>query len=445
LLVGELETEISVLKADLSKATELVATLANVNRKEWDKSPNLSADYLLNAKTGSDLIIANCDVTKRPTLEAQTALATLTQNVAIWEQQLESKTKAIEAATSGRDELLAQLNKLHADIEPLEYAKTILDKLEHVKEAQRLAKGVAFWDAALPTFPPLLKKITDTAKKAHEELVVADFEIRLNTEYKILAEKDMAAFGVTLARKGTDATVTVLPKIGREDINEVLSEGEQRIHALALFFAELESCPQCIVVFDDPVSSFDFNYIANYCGRLRDFAVKHPTRQVVILTHSWEFFVQLQITLKQGGLDARLAIQVMENCSVLEDYSEKTEDLKLAIIRVLQASGEPTKAQKEGIAGAMRRLIEAVVNTHVFCNERHQYKQKNLVISAFQSFTKVVPLLPSEATTLRDLYGKLSITEHDDPRNAYVNADKAMFQTRYSQILAVEAAIIQRK
>src|SRR5260221_9335519 len=35
-----------------------------------------------------------------------------------------------------------------------------------------------------------------------------------------------------------------------------------------------------------------------------------------------------------------------------------------------------SKGQKEELAGKLRRLIEAVVNTHVFNNQRHQYKQK---------------------------------------------------------------------
>jgi recombinational DNA repair ATPase RecF len=51
----------------------------------------------------------------------------------------------------------------------------------------------------------------------------------------------MDAFGVTLARRGSDASVTVLPQIGGKEIESVLSEGEQRVHALALFFAELET------------------------------------------------------------------------------------------------------------------------------------------------------------------------------------------------------------
>jgi hypothetical protein len=112
---------------------------------------------------------------------------------------------------------------------------------------------------------------------------------------------------------------------------------------------------------------------------------------------------------------------------------------------MLSAAGEPTRAKKEEVAGKMRRLIEAVVNTHVFNNQRHQYKQKSQAVTEFDKFTTIVPLLPAEALTLGDLYSQLSITEHDDPRAAYVNTDKATFQTRYGKIRAIEAALISRK
>jgi wobble nucleotide-excising tRNase len=67
-------------------------------------------------------------------------------------------------------------------------------------------------------------------------------------------------------------------------IESVLSEGEQQIHALALFFAELETCDPQVIVFDDPISSFDYNYIGNYCNRLRDLIQAHPNRQIIVLT-----------------------------------------------------------------------------------------------------------------------------------------------------------------
>jgi hypothetical protein len=395
--------------------------------------------------TGSDVVIGSCDPTKEPPEEAQTALAalrTLSANVA---QQLGQKAAAIDAAANGREELVKQLAKLRAEIEPLEYVQLTSERLNTLKELGRLASDAAFWDSKLPSFTPLLKRITEAAKDAHEQLVVSDFEARLNDEYKALTEKPMSAFGVTLLRKGSEALVTVSPQIGGEEIDVVLSEGEQRVHALALFFAELETCLQSVLVFDDPVSSFDYNYMANSCTRLRDYTLNHPARQIIVLTHNWEFFVQLQTTLNKAGLGAQLAVQVLENCAVVADYSEKTTELEADITAVLGVPGEPTTAQKEELAGKMRRLIETVVSIHVFNSQRHQYKQKSQPVSNFDAYTKLVPLLPAEAVTLSDLYAKLSIPEHDDPRNAYVNTDKATFQSRYEQILYVRTAVISRK
>jgi len=445
LLAGELEKDIKALRADLKKASEFATAVRAVNRKDWDKSSTLQVSLLAEVKGGADIIVEVCDVTKDPTPEAQAALASLRTIASNATQQLEQKAKAIDVAAKGREELLKQLATLRAEIEPLEYAQAIAEHLATLNKVKHMADKAAFWDSNLPSFTPLLKKITDTAKVAHNELVVADFEARLNTEYIALTEKPMASFGVTLERRGSEAAVAILPQIGGKDIEVVLSEGEQRVHALALFFAELETSPQSVLVFDDPISSFDFNYIANFCTRLRDFVQTHSTYQIIILTHNWEFFVQLQTTLNRCGLDNQFSVQVLENCSIVADYSEKTEELKAEISVILAVAGEPTKAQKEDIAGNMRRLIEAIINTHVFNKQRHQYKQKSKPVSGFHEFTKIVPLLPSEATTLQDLYAKLSIPEHDDPRNAYVNTDKAMFQTRYDSILAVESAVVSRK
>lgn len=444
LLVGELEKDITSLKAGIATARDTVTAIGQIDLKAWDKCKTIAEDVLVAAKTGSELIVASCDISIEPTAVAKAALETLKASAVTWATQMESKKTAIETAAKGRDELVKQLVKLRTELEPLEYAQAIADRLENLKEAQRMVRESQFWSAKLPAFTQVLRMITETAKVAYEDLVVTDFEARLDAEYMALAEKDMAAFGVKLARKGADAAVTVLPQVGGKGIEGVLSEGEQRLHALALFFAELETCPQSVLVFDDPISSFDYNYIANYCARLRDFTVRHPARQIIILTHNWEFFVQLQTTMNQAGLDTHLSVHVLENCTVVADYSEKIDDLKNDINAVLAVAGEPIKPQKEGLAGKMRRLIEAIVNSHVFNHQRHQYKQKSQAITAFQSFTKVVPLLPAEATTLRDLYAKLSITEHDDPRNAYVNTDKAMFQTRYNQIVAIETAIKAR-
>ena len=207
----------------------------------------------------------------------------------------------------------------------------------------------------------------------------------------------------------------------------------------------METSTHSVIVFDDPVSSFDYNYINNYCNRLRDYVTANVDPQIIIFTHNWEFFVQLQRTLNQSRLNHSLSVQVIENCCSAAEYSEKVDALDQSITAILNKPVEPSRKQKEELASNMRRLIEAIVNTHVFNNQRHQFKQKSQSVSDFQEFTKIVPLEQQEATILRDLYSKLSMPEHDDPRNSYMNSDKSMFQTRYQQIKSVENGIVSRK
>lgn len=445
LLTGELDTAIIELRKLIKTAEKYLKVISDSSPNDWAKDSVLAVeitDAVKEAGSAIRTLFKSGEEIDQAWKDSASTIRALADNLS---KHLHEKEKLIEEAGKGRAELLKQLGEISTECQALLYAKEIAENAELVKDAHRRTRNAAFWDAALPEFTTVLRKVTSTAKKAHKELVIGDFKTRLNAEYIALAEKDMSAFGVELKDVGGDGAVTVDHHVAGQRIESVLSEGEQRIHALALFFAELGTCSQQVIVFDDPISSFDYNYIGNYCNRLRDLIQTHPNRQIIVLTHNWEFFMQIQKVLKDARLEPHMSVNVLENCVALADYSEKITDLKAEIDAGLSGTGEPTKAEKEVIAGKMRRLLEAVVNTHVFNNQRHQFKQKSQQVSAFHEFTKVVPLLPAEAQSLKDLYAKLSTTEHDDPTNAYVNTDKAMFLSRYNAIKAIEDAIIKRK
>lgn len=355
------------------------------------------------------------------------------------------KSESLETLLAGRAESEKELKRLWEKAKPLQIVEICASNLKLICNVHKRAKIDYTWGEKIAGFPALLRKVTAKSKLAHEELIVTDFETKLDAEYLALTNRTLEDFGVKLQRQGRESSVTVVPNISGSSLSDVLSEGEQRVHSLALFFAELETCDQSVIVFDDPVSSFDYNYITSYCRRLRKFLFDRPDRQVLVLTHNWEFFVQLQVTINKAQLNNHLSVQVLENCCTSATYSEKIDDLKRVIDRGLATPTEPSNDDKETLAGCMRRLIEAIVNTHVFANQRHQYKQKTLAVSTFGEFTKVVALEPTEAQKLSDLYSDLSITEHDDPRSAYVNIDRATFITRYEQIKTIEHAIIARK
>lgn len=444
LIAGVLEKEISALKADLVKTRAKHRELSQIAVEDWS-APTVEPALLDQVKTLATLAKAGLDADGKIEEALPTALADAIALIKTASGTLAAKNQALATAEKGQEDLKKKADSLREETDKLKYLEALTNNLDLLQIAKRQGKRSEALSGLLATFPAILKRITDASKKAHTELVEPGFKAKLNSEYLSLTEQNMEDFGVALARRGSDSTVTLSPHIGGSEIDGVLSDGELRVHALALFFAELESCGHPIVIFDDPISSFDYNNIGNYCNRIRDFALKYRDRQIIILTHNWEFFAQVQKVLNTAGLDSRLSVQVLENCSTARQYSEKPDELKSAIDTVLNEPGEPSREKKEILAGNMRRLVEAVVNFNVFAGERSQYKQRSQSVSEFQKYTKLVPLLPTEATTLRDLYGKLSITEHDDIRNCYINTNKAVFANRYAQIIAVEAAVISRK
>jgi len=138
------------------------------------------------------------------------------------------------------------------------------------------------------------------------------------------------------------------------------------------------------------------------------------------------------------------SLAVFRQCKQLAERAmEQVTDKQL--FAVIDPESNSIAIVVKHMAGNMRRLIETIMNKHVFADSRQQYKQRSQAVSEFNKFTQLVPLLPAEALELKDLFGKLSKTEHDDDRNSYVNTDKAVFKTRYTRIKQIESDIVARK
>ncbi len=81
---------------------------------------------------------------------------------------------------------------------------------------------------------------------------------------------------------------------------QVLSEGEQRVASLALFFAELhQSGSRSGLIVDDPVSSLDHRYRLRVAARL---VAEAGVRQVIALTHDSVFLSALLTECERKGV-----------------------------------------------------------------------------------------------------------------------------------------------
>ena len=361
--------------------------------------------------------------------------------------EADKRDAAIKAATSNREIQQKELSQLTAQCNQYAYRHLVNEQLASLKAvlAKYKSRHAMKELVNITDFPTILRRMTNAGKEAHTELVVAEFEKMLDREYKALSGKGLTDFGIRLVPRGQQQEVAIEAHIGNTPIRRILSEGEQKIHALAMFFCEATARPCDVFVFDDPSTSFDYNNLAHFVERLRDLALNCPKSQFVLFTHNWDFFVHVQLSFNKARLNNDMSVQVLEHCAIVEAYSEKVEELKTEIEGMLGTSGDFDTSQKERISGVMRRLVESLVNKHVFNGQRHQFKQRAQSVCVFDECIKLVPLLPAEAQKLSDLYSHLSVSEHDDPRNLYVSRNKASFQKWYGELAAVESAIIARR
>ncbi len=380
-------------------------------------------------------------------VEGYSEFTVLKETISIIAKAILQRYRAIRLSSWEKEEFQKRCNKLEDKIHKFSYSKCFDDNLDKIKDVVGSVNYLKNLRILIHQagFPTLLRKVTIKGKDAYGDLVVSEFERSLDKEYQRMSGKKMSDFGITLTSTGADQSVIVDTKVGNEPIHRVFSEGEQKIHALAMFFGEAYVSDHHIVIFDDPVTSFDYNYSAIYAERLRDYIKEKPEDQVIVLTHNWDFFANLQIVLNQSGLNDKLSVKVMEDCCIVKEYSENIVDLKTEIEGILGIAVEPSKSEKDRLSGNLRRLIEAIVNKYVFNNERHQFKQKTIQISVFTKFIKLVPLLPIEADKLRDLYRKLSVPEHEDPRNYYSRIGRSSYQQWYTEICGIESALIARR
>lgn len=373
-------------------------------------------------------------------------------------RDLETHLKAVRLAKSVLDETIATSTQNRGQVlQQLAQTQQQIRRFAAHEEMDRQRASLrALCDAIAASAPlrlrvqqtdftSLLRSMTNKGKEAHKDLVLSEFERRLDTEYRALCGAGSSEMGVKLKPSGEQQDIIVTPQVGNIDVVRVLSEGEQKVHALAVFLCEASVHPSRVLVFDDPVTSFDYDYISNFCERLRNIVRDQPGTQIIVLTHNWDFFANLQTTLNRSSLSHRMTVSVLENCEILRAYKEDFAALSSEITPHVAGPSEPSESAKSELAALMRRLVEVVVNRYAFNGERHQFKQKAQAISDFPNFTKLVPLLPAEANKLRDIYANLSPTEHDNLRNFYTSRGRLQFKAWYDDIIAVKDALESRR
>jgi len=222
-------------------------------------------------KVNDKLVVEHCNV-----VELAVALQPLAKT------QLETIDAQVTALTTQGADRSAALAKESVKLRELEDRLTVKQHLSAIRTYVEKAKWASRADDLLRTrFRTILRNLTETSKIASEDLLNQDFEKHFKKESEALR-----APPVNLAfpgRAGEAARRKSLASSGHH-LGDVLSEGEQKVIALADFLSESAirtiSAP---LIFDDPVNSLDYKRLEYIADRLFELSREH---QVILFTHS---------------------------------------------------------------------------------------------------------------------------------------------------------------
>ncbi len=138
--------------------------------------------------------------------------------------------------------------------------------------------------------------VSTKSTELHQKLISTDLTAALNNEFAELGAKHLRVILATRTERGKPLQKLKIdlpsPVGGADEISQILSEGEQRILAIASFLAEASLAHHGSgLVFDDPVSSLDHNF-RHYVAKR--FVAEAAKRQVIVFTHDIFFLVCLR-------------------------------------------------------------------------------------------------------------------------------------------------------
>lgn len=204
------------------------------------------------------------------------------------EHWLELKNNELEhlktlAQQDNSAELLAEQNELVSK-------EKIFKRIDDVYRLAKIRQKVDRIDKAIKSLDTT--KLTRKYNELSSSLLTDKFKDEIEKELKQLRREHILFKLNSRGVKGKTTIKLALDSSSKININEILSEGEQKALSIAFFLAEISSIPSNGgIILDDPVSSLDHSRREYVAHRLVQEAKK---RQVIIFTHDIVFLHTLQ-------------------------------------------------------------------------------------------------------------------------------------------------------
>ena len=209
--------------------------------------------------------------------------------------QLSERAEGLKKGASDdqKKAFAAELRELKARQMLVKHKDSLLAEIERKKKLA--AYGLCINDTRTHA-------ITSKSTAVTKEAVTAQLKTAFKEELRTLKFKHVE---VELKEAGGESGnfyhKLILTRAPGVELPKVMSEGEARCLSIAAFFAELSTADDpSAILFDDPVSSFDYKWRESVALRLVSEAKK---RQVIVFTHDIVFLLLLQQYADQQGVE----------------------------------------------------------------------------------------------------------------------------------------------
>lgn len=202
----------------------------------------------------------------------------ITNNMDFILAKLTEHIQMLSADNDTKKQKIIDFKKRHSILtENKEFSRqkeTIEKWLDIDKQVKKISKQIS-------TLSQNMKAISKLSGVAHEGLLTENLKKAFREELDSLGycnlHVDIIKANTVRGRSSTELIIR-----NQRNINEVLSEGEQKAVALAIFIAEIKLYPsKSSLIFDDPVNSLDHKIAAEFASRLMNLS-----QQVIIFTHN---------------------------------------------------------------------------------------------------------------------------------------------------------------
>lgn len=300
---------------------------------------------------------------------------TLIPRLTVALHEAETAIAGLEGDAAERQRLLGEQRAKVAQLEArLRLAQLLPDIRKYVNDAA-WAEGLR---TLLGRFQALLTGLTATSKLASEDILNHDFERVFYEECSALR-----APTVTLDFPGRRGQAARRKSVTRNhSLDKILSEGEQKVIAIADFLAEASlrtgSAP---IIFDDPVNSFDYRRVGEIARRIAALSAEH---QVIVFTHDIWFTAELLSEFEQRAADC-LYYQVVDDAGRkgvvsraahprLDSLSSVRGRINAAIQDAASGPDEDRQHRIDSAYSEVRAWCEIVVETRLLKKVTQRYQ-----------------------------------------------------------------------